>query len=472
QCKSSSVFEIPFGSFDTLRPDVSHLVKFNVNPDIHYQFNYKLRRAYDNSILDNFLTTSSSTNCLVSITIKQVLEPTVFTVSGFEDMFDWEVCAITSFGTNLMRPTVINGTYTMKAGSFEISSTVGTTQFLDFTGNWWGQTTGLAALMHDVDVANIDYSGSLTSVNTNTGSTLSNGLPTVSLGNDTTICPEEFVMLDAGNAGSIFTWSTGDSTQSIDSVSTPGIYWVNVDNNCGIVGDSIEIFNHPSPNVTAAGGGDICLGESTQLTASGALSYSWDNGAGVGTSVTVAPVVTTTYIVSGTDSNGCSGTDDVTVKVTALDTSVTRSGNTLTANDTVATYQWISCENMTTVAGATSAAFTPTVSGAYAVIVTVGVCSDTSACRTVTLTGGIDVRSNFGVYVYPNPGDDYFIVEFNQVQKEGVLELRSILGQLIYREKFHSVKTVLTPLPEIAGGIYLLKIHTEEGSATVRYFKQ
>ena len=124
ECRSTVEFEVPFGSFDELRPEVSHLVKHNVTPNIHYQFNYKLRRDYDDSVIDNFITTSAGFNCLGSVSIRHQQEPSNFTVTGYTDKYNWEVCAITHLGVNLMRPTLRDGFYTMKAGSFEVSSTV------------------------------------------------------------------------------------------------------------------------------------------------------------------------------------------------------------------------------------------------------------------------------------------------------------------------------------------------------------
>ncbi len=66
-----------------------------------------------------------------------------------------------------------------------------------------------------------------------------------------------------------------------------------------------------SPDVT------ICSGDNTTLLASGAGNngtYSWDNNLGNGNPKVVSPNSTTTYIVTGTDSNGCS--DDASVVVT------------------------------------------------------------------------------------------------------------------------------------------------------------
>lgn len=49
----------------------------------------------------------------------------------------------------------------------------------------------------------------------------------------------------------------------------------------------------------------ICTGQSVTLSAGGASTYSWST-AGSGSSITVSPVATTVYTVTGTGSNGCS----------------------------------------------------------------------------------------------------------------------------------------------------------------------
>lgn len=68
-------------------------------------------------------------------------------------------------------------------------------------------------------------------------------LPDVDLGNDTTICPGQVVVLDAGgNTGDSYSWSTGANTQTI-SVNTANDYFVTLtDGNTGCNGkDSITV---------------------------------------------------------------------------------------------------------------------------------------------------------------------------------------------------------------------------------------
>ncbi|MBK8472999.1 MAG: hypothetical protein IPL33_13015 [Sphingobacteriales bacterium] len=57
----------------------------------------------------------------------------------------------------------------------------------------------------------------------------------------------------------------------------------------------------PCPLADAGADISICSGETASLSASGGTSYAWDNGAGVGSPVSVSPLSTTTYTVTVTD---------------------------------------------------------------------------------------------------------------------------------------------------------------------------
>ena len=103
---------------------------------------------------------------------------------------------------------------------------------------------------------------------------------------------------------------------------------------------------NPLPNVLA-NDVSVCVGGSVNITASGATTYSWDNGLGAGQTQNVSPAVTTNYTVTGTDGNGCVNTDVITVTVMASapinagpDVTICQGDNTtLTASGGV-TYTW------------------------------------------------------------------------------------------------------------------------------------
>src|SRR5690554_8076528 len=69
------------------------------------------------------------------------------------------------------------------------------------------------------------------------------------------------------------------------------------------------------PTVSAGADIDICAGENTNITATGAVSYSWDNGLGAGAPHTFTLSAQTTYVVTGTDAIGCENAVQCTVDV-------------------------------------------------------------------------------------------------------------------------------------------------------------
>lgn len=151
-----------------------------------------------------------------------------------------------------------------------------------------------------------------------------NAVPVVALGPDTTVCGNGPYQIDAGNPGSSYTWSTGESTQTIN-VSTAGTYSVTVTNSPCTGSDAILVTFAPNPTVSAGADVTIDANGSTQLNAtpSGAKAYLWSPSTGLSaTDISdpmASPTVTTTYTVKVTDSNGCTGTDQVIVTVKEID---------------------------------------------------------------------------------------------------------------------------------------------------------
>lgn len=87
-------------------------------------------------------------------------------------------------------------------------------------------------------------------------------------------------------------------------------------NGCGnTANDSLEVF--ALPVISAGPDQALCNGDSTIVTGSGGSSYSWDNGVVDGVPF-LPPLGMTMYTVTGTDVNGCSETDSLTLIVDSI----------------------------------------------------------------------------------------------------------------------------------------------------------
>ena len=116
------------------------------------------------------------------------------------------------------------------------------------------------------------------------------------------------------------------------------------------------------------------------------------------------------------------------VIVLALDLGISAINNVITASAIQASYQWLDCNNgYAIINNETNQSYTATANGNYAVLITQGSCSDTSACVTIT-TVGINKSNNKGIVIYPNPTNDLvYISSPNPVE----IKVYNIIGELI-----------------------------------------
>ena len=126
------------------------------------------------------------------------------------------------------------------------------------------------------------------------------------------------------NGNYIYVWSNGATTPSISVLpGSTATYSVTVSiaglSGCAASDSHTITVSSLSVNLNDAA---ICEGQAATLTpsvsgATGALIYSWSNGA-VGASISVSPMVTTPYAVSVTDASGCTGFDSGLVAVSRI----------------------------------------------------------------------------------------------------------------------------------------------------------
>jgi PKD repeat protein len=155
--------------------------------------------------------------------------------------------------------------------------------------------------------------------------------PTVNLGADTSICGTSYV-LDAGNPGSSFLWSTGAGSQAI-TITSGGNYSVTVQDPSGCVGnDNITVTLNAPPSYDLGNDTVFCGTLITLDAGPGFTSYLWSTG-----STSQITVVNSTSMVYVTlqDAGGCTLEDSVLVTLSAapsvaLGLDTTRCGGTVT----------------------------------------------------------------------------------------------------------------------------------------------
>jgi len=214
-----------------------------------------------------------------------------------------------------------------------------------------------------------------------------NPLPVITVTPPTpAICSGDSIMLAAGG-GATYVWSpsTGlSSTTGANVTAKPAgtsTYSVTgTDINGCISNTSVSISVGTLTVTVNASSTTICSGNSSTLTASGAVTYVWKPATGLsattGTSVTATPTTSVTYTVVGSSGGGCADSNTVNITVNPTPTvSISPISPLLCAGDSIAlsaggatTYSWTpttglsctSCPNPNASPGSTT---TYTVSG-------------------------------------------------------------------------------------------------------------
>ena len=210
-----------------------------------------------------------------------------------------------------------------------------------------------------------------------------NALPSVSAGNNQTICAGTPVTL-SGSGASTYAWNNGVSNGLAFTPASTQTYTVTgtAANGCTNTAQ-VTVTVNALPSVSAGNNQTICAGTAVTLSGSGAASYSWNNG--VNNGVAFTPATTQTYTVTGTNANGCANTAQVTITVNALPTVSAGANQSICTGSQVTlsgsganTYTWNNGVN-------NGVAFTPATTQTYTVTGTAANGCTNTAQVTVTV---------------------------------------------------------------------------------------
>jgi gliding motility-associated-like protein len=144
----------------------------------------------------------------------------------------------------------------------------------------------------------------------------------VNLGNDTTICYQANLTLDAGPGFSSYVWTGGttDSTLLINSSASGTVKYVVVvmDNTGCSATDSINVTVNNELTLNLGVDISICSGSASVLLDAGAdyTSYTWSPGGEAGQTITATSEGT--YMVSVEDINSCTAVDTINVNIDTI----------------------------------------------------------------------------------------------------------------------------------------------------------
>lgn len=197
----------------------------------------------------------------------------------------------------------------------------------------WTPSTGLSCTNCSNPTANISSTTTYTVTGTTALGCAStaqvtvtvNTPPTITVSNNQTICAGSPVPLQVSGAQT-YAWSPSSglscsncSNPNASPGATTTYTVIGTDaNGCKDTG-SVTVTVNPLPNVNAGADQSVCRLNTAQLNVTGASAYTWSPANTLScnncNNPVATPLTTTTYTVTGTDANGCSNTDNVTVNI-------------------------------------------------------------------------------------------------------------------------------------------------------------
>jgi len=158
-------------------------------------------------------------------------------------------------------------------------------------------------------------------------------------------------------------------------------------------------------------------------------------------------------------------TQTVTVNVTVVNNGISYNSFSATASQAGATYRWLDCNNgYAVIPGETGQTFTPTANGNYAAEVTMGFCTDTTACVNFT-TVSIKNLGTESFVLFPNPTSNNLTIKSQEMIEK--IEVYNMLGALVQTETSNSFSVEQLPV-----GMYIIQIKTANGTGNSRFMKE
>lgn len=295
------------------------------------------------------------------------------------------------------------------------------------------------------------------------------------------------IIVTASGASS-FTWTSGNNTSTISITPSPTltssnliVYGTNTMTGCSSSKTlTMTVNSTPVTNILASSS-SICAGKSTTLSATGAATYSWDNGATT-SSIAVNPSANTIYTLVGTSLNGCSSSKTLEIIVNPLPPITASSSNyTLCAGETVTlaafgavNYTWSSTSG--TISLNQEAIISPTISESYTALGSnANTCINSATINlSVSLCTGINSVTNWKskAKIFPNPNNGIFSLEVDE-NSPSFISIMDVTGRVVFSKYLEfGEQTSKVDISDTSNGFYFIKILNDANQQIVKFIKE
>ena len=249
-------------------------------------------------------------------------------------------------------------------------------------------------------------------VGSNSETVTVNKLPIITVNSGTICVGQSFTITPGSATANSFTYSP---IGPVVSPTTTSSYTVSGTDANGCVGSNSETVNVNTLPIITVNSGTICVGQSFTITPGSATASSFTYSP-IGP--VVSPTLTSNYTVSGTDANGCVGSNSDTVNVNKLPIITVNSGTicvgqsfTLTPGG-ASSYEYSSGSSV--VSPTTTTSYTVTGTSGKGCMDTASVVIDVNKLPTLTLTASsATVCTSSSVTLTPGGASTYTLTNTN-----------------------------------------------------------
>ena len=311
---------------------------------------------------------------------------------------------------------------------------------------------------------------------------------TVNLGNDTTICQGESILLNAFSVNATdYLWQDGTNIPAY-SATLAGTYFVTISNSGCTASDTINlnVISCVAPVAQfQAANQSICPGTCTDFTnlSLNANTYQWFFP---GANPSISSDVNPTFICYNTPGNydvtliASDGTLNDTLLLPNYISvfpfpppqGIVQSGDTLSANAGAVSYQWY--YNGTLIPGATQYFYVAQGSGNFNVV-----CTDNNGCEVEAVifdvVAGIQTagKENSSLTIFPNPAGHFIVVNSRFLEGATEITIINILGEAVLTVAPQKTGTKMDiDISALAKGMYWIEVRTPGQKIRNKFVKE
>jgi gliding motility-associated-like protein len=277
---------------DSININVAQSPTNQLGPDITVCSNETVIIDGTNPAPVTYLWSNGATSSTISVSQIGVYELTVINNDGCR-AYD----SIELFNYPQTTINIGNDTSICIGGSITLSPGIGFSNYAWSTGETTA-SINVGSGLYDVTITDLNNCPASDTILI--GDFLSNF---IDLGNDSLICEDQPIVIDAGGGHLSYLWSTGETSTSI-TINTIEPVWVEVVNNDGCVDYDTIIFDTLVNTFALSSDTTIYMGGSIDLSVSGGTSYLWDNN-DTSSLITLSPKEDITVWVVIDNGNGC-----------------------------------------------------------------------------------------------------------------------------------------------------------------------